>query len=210
MPETPFLVFDLGGVLIDVAPAEETIAALAAESGTPMERLREPLREAFTGRPYSLAEQFQAGELDEPGFFAQLDGLLERPLGAERLRGHLEHMLRAPMPGTPVLLEELAGRYRLACLSNTNPVHWRYLLERFDFMQWLAPRMASHELELVKPDPQIFRAAEAQLGAAAADCLLIDDRPNNVEAAQAAGWMALQFTDAVVLRADLAGLGVAA
>lgn len=206
----PCLVFDLGGVLIDVAPGEDTIAGLAAASNTPLERLRGPLREAFTERPYSLAERFQAGEIDEAAFLAELDAVLERALGAERLRRHLEGMLRGEVPGTPALLDELAGHYRLACFSNTNPVHWRHALDRFGFMQRFAPCLASHEVGLVKPDPRVFRYVEAAIRVAPADCVLIDDRAINVEAARSAGWTALQFTDATQLRADLGALGVAA
>lgn len=204
----PCLVFDLGGVLIDVAPADQTITTLAAEAQTPVERLRGPLREAFIRRPYSLAEQFQAGELDEAGFLEALDGLLERPLGAERLRHHLQQMLRGEILGTVALLRQLAVRCRVACLSNTNPVHWRYALEQFAFMQWFSPALASHELAVAKPDARIFRCAERRLGVAAADCLLIDDRRGNVEAARAAGWQAIRFSSAAQLRTDLIALSV--
>lgn len=209
MPE-PCLVFDLGGVLIDVAPAEETIAGLAAASATPVERLRGPLREAFTQRPYSLAERFQAGEVDAGAFLAELDAMLERPLGPEQLRRAVEAMLRAPVPETPALLDELAARYRVACFSNTNPIHWRHALERFGFMQRFQPRLASHEVGLVKPDPRVFDRVQTQLGVAAGDCVLIDDRAINVDAARSAGWTGLQFTGVTQLRVDLDALGIAA
>lgn len=204
------LVFDLGGVLIDVAPGEDTLAGLAAASDTPVERLRGPLREAFETRPFSLSERFQAGEVDEAGFLAELDALLVRPLGAERLRAHLEGMLRGEIPGTPGLLEVLAGGHRLACYSNTNPVHWRHLLGRFGFMHHFELRLASHEIGLVKPDERVFRYVESRLDAGPAQCVLIDDRTNNVEAARRAGWTGLPFTGAARLRSDLAALGVAA
>ena len=65
-----WLVFDLGGVLVDVAPPADTLTDLAARSDTAVERLAPLLRERFTARPFSLAERFQVGELDARAFHA--------------------------------------------------------------------------------------------------------------------------------------------
>lgn len=203
-----WLIFDLGGVLIDVEPLEATLARLAAESDTPVAELREPLREAFASEQRSLSEQFQWGDLDEAGFLAALDARLTRPLGPAVLARHMAGMLRGAIAETPALLAGLAARYPVACYSNTNPVHWRAALARFDFMGLFRHAMASHEERLAKPDARVFERVEARLGAAPDECLLIDDRRINVDAARAAGWHALPFTDADTLRRDLAARGI--
>jgi len=53
----------------------------------------------------------------------------------------------------------------------------------------------SHEVGLLKPDPDIFKLTCDRLGTAPADCLLVDDHPANVTAARAAGWHAILFED---------------
>ena len=205
-----WLIFDLGGVLIDVEPLEATLARLAAESGTPVAELREPLREAFASQRRSLSEQFQWGDLDEAGFLAALDARLTRPLGPVVLARHMADMLRGTIDDTPALLGALAARHPVACYSNTNPVHWRAALARFDFMGLFRHAMASHQERLAKPDPRVFDRVQTRLGAGPGDCLLIDDRQINVDAARTAGWSALRFTDATTLRRDLAARDITA
>ncbi|WP_375197545.1 HAD family hydrolase [Sphingobium sp.] len=61
---------------------------------------------------------------------------------------------------------------------------------------------------LVKPEPAIYRLALARFGVAAEQALFIDDREENVLAAQAEGMRGHLFRDAATLRAELAALGL--
>jgi putative hydrolase of the HAD superfamily len=60
--------------------------------------------------------------------------------------------------------------------------------ERFDAMHYAA------ELGCGKPDPAFFARVGERTGLAPAEMLLIDDKPENVEAARAAGWGGLHWT----------------
>ncbi|ROO28746.1 hypothetical protein SAOR_05390 [Salinisphaera orenii MK-B5] len=205
-----WLVFDLGGVLVDVAPPADTLTDLAARSDTAVERLAPLLRERFTARPFSLAERFQVGELDARAFHAALNRKLTTPLDFDTLTAALERMLRGEKTETAALVARLGRCHRLACYSNTNAVHWRYIAREFGFFAHLDRAFASQEVGYAKPDSRGFAAVAAALGAAPGACLLIDDRRINVEGARAAGWQALVFHDATALEADLAALGVSA
>ena len=203
-----WLVFDLGGVVVDVQPAEVTLDKLSRRSETPTQQLAELLRERFTERPYSIAERFQTGELNEAGFHAALNDSLGKPLEAATLTAELESMLRGESAEMVAFMQQLARHHRLACYSNTNAVHWRYMQQHFRFFDVLEHAFASQEIGYAKPDPQGFAHVAAALGAPAAACLLIDDRQINVDGAQAAGWQALRFEGIDRLREDLAALGV--
>ena len=61
----------------------------------------------------------------------------------------------------------------------------------------------SAELGLVKPDPQIFRAAAARLAAAPGDVVFVDDRPENVQAAAAVGMHGITYTGSAECLAEL-------
>ncbi|SEG25893.1 putative hydrolase of the HAD superfamily [Actinacidiphila yanglinensis] len=58
---------------------------------------------------------------------------------------------------------------------------------------------------LAKPDPRVFAAAAALVGADPARCLFVDDTAGHVAAARAAGLTGLHYTHAGGLRAALAG-----
>ncbi len=84
---------------------------------------------------------------------------------------------------------------RLAILSNAPLDHAAV----YDRMEWLAPfrpRLFSGRLGTVKPDPAIFQAALAALGAEPAEVTFLDDRAANVEGARAMGIHAERFEGA--------------
>jgi len=203
-----WLVFDLGGVLVDVAPAAETMAKLSAQSHTPIETLGPLLREQFTEQPLSLAERFQLGFLDIATFSQALNTHLATPVPEAELTQAIQAILRGERRDTAALLEQLAGRFNTACYSNTNAVHWAYMQRHYGFFEHIEHRFASQEVGFAKPDARGFAAVATSLDACAAHCLLIDDRQINVDGARAAGWQALLFTGPDQLAADLSGLGI--
>ena len=68
--------------------------------------------------------------------------------------------------------------------------------------------VVSGEVGMVKPDPAIFRYFCRQSGLAAADCLFIDDKPENCAAAESIGMQAEIFTSPEVLAAALQARGL--
>ncbi|WP_340264571.1 HAD family hydrolase [Sphingobium mellinum] len=61
---------------------------------------------------------------------------------------------------------------------------------------------------LVKPDPAIYRLALDRFGLAPHESFFIDDREENVAAAQALGIRSHQFRDAATLRGQLGAIGL--
>lgn len=105
---------------------------------------------------------------------------------------------RVPAP-TDVgpLLERLAGRFRLAVLSN-----WPLAATIDDYLQaagwrpWLAAVVVSQRVGTIKPDPRIFRVAEAALGCAGPAILHVgDDWAADIVGAKGVGWLAAYLRD---------------
>jgi putative hydrolase of the HAD superfamily len=92
-----------------------------------------------------------------------------------------------PMPETIALLEEIRGRCRLMLISNTNALHFAYLAQHAPFIFLFDDRILSFRVGLRKPDPAIFRHALDLAGARAEETLCIDDRIENIAAAEALG-----------------------
>lgn len=76
------------------------------------------------------------------------------------------------------------------------------LTERFDRL------VISGDLGVIKPDPEIYHAALGISGFGAAETLFIDDRPENVAAAEALGITGLVFRGVDDLRERLVELGM--
>ncbi|MGA7884222.1 MAG: HAD family phosphatase [Acidobacteriaceae bacterium] len=94
-----------------------------------------------------------------------------------------------------------------AILSNMVPEVLRYMRQEFAWLGDFAQLTFSCELGIVKPDPQIYHYTCEKLRIAPADALFLDDKPENVRGAEAAGLAALRFTGIPQLRADLAARG---
>src|SRR5450631_3611365 len=72
----------------------------------------------------------------------------------------------------------------------------------FDVLVW------SFQISMVKPDPAIYLHTLEQLGTNPEETLFLDDRPVNVEAAQALGIKAIEFTTVDRLHDDLVAAGL--
>ena len=60
--------------------------------------------------------------------------------------------------------------------------------------RWFDVVVVSYEVGLAKPDPRIFELCLSRLGAQAGEALFVDDRAENVAAAERLGLRTLLFT----------------
>jgi glucose-1-phosphatase len=104
------------------------------------------------------------------------------------------------------LLEYLSKCYRLAVLSNTDPLHVVELERRFDFFRFFPRRIYSCTVGASKPSPLIFREALRACKVTAGSALYIDDIPAYVDAARQLGMSGIVFRSPEQLAADLSGL----
>lgn len=94
-----------------------------------------------------------------------------------------------------------------AILSNIGDSVHESLEREFEWLSTFDVLVWSYQLRVAKPEPAIFQYALKQLGTSAAETLFIDDKPANVEAAQALGMKALVYTGLTKLRYDLLDQG---
>lgn len=131
---------------------------------------------------------FQDGLTSLADYLAELADFLGI-LPADALAVH-NGVLRDMMPGTlDVILELDANDIATGCLSNTNGPHWERLVSPdFPNVHRLGVKMASHVVQLSKPDPAIFHAFESVTQRDGRDIYFFDDTLVNVQAASARGW----------------------
>ncbi len=103
----------------------------------------------------------------------------------------------APNPAIVPIVEQLiAKRIPIGVLSNTNGIHWPYIMD-LPVMQMLkncgAPFTLSYEVGGYKPDVVLYETALKRLGSAPEETLYLDDIEAYVEAARTLGMQAEQY-----------------
>lgn len=151
--------------------------------------------------------QFELGLLDEQGLYERFfaDGTL---IDGPAFKRHVRDAY-AWIDGIEPLLAELKAQgVPMHVLSNYP--HWYELIEeRLHLSRYVELTFFSCHTGVRKPAPEAYLRACEKLGREPAECLFIDDRADNCEAAVAAGLAALQFRgDVPALRASLQELGL--
>src|SRR5262249_28876191 len=137
-PNAPFdiLLFDLGGVLIELSGVERMLElcghTLTAEELWARWLSSEGVRRFETGR--GGPDEFGAGMLAEFTLSIEADQFLKE----------FTWWPKGVFPGGYELLDQLSGSYRLACLSNTNALHWPRVCDEMGLTRYFETSFASH------------------------------------------------------------------
>ena len=153
-----------------------------------------------------LADDFECGRLDLNAYLRDTVFHRVRGFTAEQFRDFMFAQSR-PFPESLALMQSLAGsgRYFMATLNNESRELNLHRIEAFGLRRCFSVFFSSCYLGLRKPDPAIYRLAADSTARRPQDCLFIDDRAPNVEAARAIGMRGVLFQTAEQLRRDLAG-----
>ena len=181
------VVFDLGGVLVDLDLAR-CQAAFAAIGLPQIGALIDPCH------PAAMMERLERGDISWAETCEEMRRLTgNRTVTDEQIAGAVGAFLSEVPVARLRAVERLRARgIRTYVLSNNNPVgiaairalcrDGKPLEAYFDKLY------VSCEMKLLKPSPEIFRAMLADSGIRAEESLFIDDSERNVAAARALGF----------------------
>ena len=186
------IVLDLGGVLIDL-DYDRSVKAFRDILG--YEKITELLDLCHQKGIYG---EMEAGLVTADAFRAEIlkdsrPGCV--PADVDRaMAGLLVGMDPAKVP----LLERLARKYPLYCLSNNNEISVKRMHEIYeevglDWQHVFRKEFISSRMKMLKPAREIFDAAAAEIGLPPEEILFIDDSQRNVDGARAAGWQAALY-----------------
>ena len=197
----PHLLFDFGGVLIDL-DYDATPAALRrlSRAGSTVEYSQ--------ARQAELFDQFETGHLSPAEFRDGLRRSYDLDATDEQLDAAWHAMLLDVPAERLALIGELRARgHQTALLSNTNALHIaeinRRLAGRYGFKHGIADVLDrvfySQEVGLRKPGEEIFRHALDEMGWQAVDTLFIEDSPQHVATARRLGLRVLHLAPPLTL-----------
>lgn len=164
------------------------------------------LEQLWRQKHHSAWVNFELGRLSAAEYAASMfsDG---REVDAVALAACVGNAYRF-VDGIPELLADLtAARAEMHALSNY-PEWYLLIEERLRLSRWIAWSFVSCRTGLRKPDAAAYLEAARSLGRAPEECVFVDDREKNCQAARDVGMTAVRFESASELRAELVRLGV--
>ena len=113
-----------------------------------------------------------------------------------------------PMPDTEQLLRQLHGNVPLGLLSDTDVLHWNYLIGKYPILDMFHKPTLSFEIGATKPSSEAYIAAAKNVDTEPQDCLFIDDLEENVAGARSMGMDSIHFKGIKELREELTSKGL--
>lgn len=180
------LIFDLGGVIIDIDPSL-TLDALGKlphrrEEGLSIQKLTR------------LSVDYETGKVSTPDFRDELKNLLSTYAVNDMIDTAWNRMLLGIESEKIALLRQLSERYRLFLLSNTNPLHLKEVLCRLkevsgyaDFSLIFEKCYYSFEAGIKKPETTWFSQVIKENDLDAGRTVFLDDLKENLVGAEKAG-----------------------
>lgn len=195
------IIFDIGRVLIrvDVGRALSGLAHGIALSP-------EEIWSALQKDPLWL--DWQEGRIPSRDWHAHVTKKLGGTLTFEQFTEVWNSSLDPHPMQDSSFLEKLGRHYRLALLSNTDPLHVAHMESSYDFFKFFPVRIYSCSLGVSKPNPLIYKEALRACKVSAEEAVYIDDVADYAEAAQRLGMSGIVFRSNEQLQAELRQLGV--
>jgi FMN phosphatase YigB (HAD superfamily) len=191
----PVIVLDVGSVLVAIDP-KRALRDLSRKSGIHVGMLNlDDLDTVFL--PFYLGKQAW------PETVESVNRILGISLKVDEWRQIWCSIIVGEIPGMRQSLGELKDEFTLVALSNTDEVHWNYVLTAFPIFQLLDGWIVSFEEGVMKPDPAIYERLMDRYGNGKPPCYYTDDIPQFVEASRNMGWDAEVFTDAARFKQEV-------
>ena len=204
---TKAVVFDLGGVLIDLH-LDEAGRKLIGQYGLSPHSLARLTRSSFESHPGSVTELAMLGKIETSTY---LETFLRecRVKNPESLRANRLSVVGRERRDVLTIVEHLKQAGLKCCvLSNTIALHWERLgsAREYPCLSLFDHIFASHLIGCAKPQKEAFSFVANALKLQMSECLLVDDTPLNVERAKTVGWRAISFTSTAQLQRDVSDL----
>lgn len=200
------IIFDLGGVLLDIdlPYCMHSVEAL----GVDLSALPQPspsndtpnMKPAVMGEGVvanGMLNQYQIGTVTTHDFLTAIQDLCH----AGTTMKQVVDAWNTCCIGIPQYRLDKLRRlhdmgYGIYMLSNTNDAHWQDIVSRCFGGQEVVDSIFKHtflsqEMHMAKPNDDIYLAMLKEIGSPASECLFIDDSTPNVEAARALDFHAM-------------------
>jgi FMN phosphatase YigB (HAD superfamily) len=188
-------VFDLGNVILPFEHRQ--IAVKLHESSRIQDRFTpDDLFKFLFDMDRGLVNPYEEGLMSSVDFFAKLREKYKLELEYDEFKDIWNIIFQEDSEVNNAILYLKNKGYPVFLLSNTNELHFSYIMERYPIVHSLDEWILSYEVGAKKPKQKIFDTIFEKTDTARGEVLYIDDVPEYVEAAKNYGLQGLVFKNA--------------
>ena len=181
--------FDLGGVMLRICRSwSEGCVAAGVDVRGDVDAL---VAQAKDGADWeAINGPYQCGDFDADEFARRFSALLSGLYSPTEVLAVHRAWIHGEYDGIGDVIATLHDHgVGTAVLSNSCAEHWKEM-PGYPAVQAVQTLLGSHEIAMRKPDVEAYREVERRTGHHPRGILFFDDLPENVAAAQLAGWRA--------------------
>ena len=193
------VLFDLGGVLIDVPGVQAMLELTGIASEDDL--WRRWLMSQWVRR-------FESGRCTEAEFANGVVTEWQLDLSPAAFLDAFRNWPNGPLRGAEQLVTETNARVSTGCFSNTNALHWDDHISTWPLLDLFDHLFLSFEMGMLKPDVAAFTQVAGLLPVPAERVLFLDDNALNVAGAAAAGFATARAVGVDAARERLVEVGV--
>jgi putative hydrolase of the HAD superfamily len=145
---------------------------------------------------------YEVGKVSSLEFFQSLKEFLQLSLSFEEFVPIWDDIFLENQEVSQIILSQ-KGRWKLGLLSNTNPLHFDYILSKFPIVRVFDQWILSHEVGFKKPAVGIYQKAIEWASVEPQKIIFIDDMEKHVEVAISLGMQGIHFISAKQLKEEL-------
>lgn len=191
---TELFVFDLGNVILPFDHrqiADKLCRHIRGNGGHGPEEIFGHIFDLQQG----FINPFEEGAFSSLEFYSKIRDRYDLDLDFEAFKEIWNDIFRDSPEVNEVIVCLKAMHYPVFLLSNTNELHFSYVLERFPIIHLLDEWILSFEVGAKKPKQRIYEAIFQKTDVLADRILYIDDVPAYVEAAERLGMQGMLFRE---------------
>jgi len=195
------ILFDLGNVIL---PFNHYQIAEKLSRVTQKKEFQDPQRIfSYLFDPQEgFINDLDVGKISPPQFFQSLKLNLDLSLSFDEFTPIWNDIFVEDQEVSQIILS-LKGRVRLGLLSNTDPLHFNYILLTFPIIKAFDQWILSYEVGFKKPAIEIFQRAIEWASVEPKKILFIDDIKQYIEVAVSLGMQGIHFNSAHQLNEEL-------
>ena len=190
------VIFDMDGVLLDTESMSDKTWAMAAKefnvavTADALNRCRGSNKEDII----AILKEMYGNDFDAENFLCATGKYFHE----------LEFSTGIPlMHYAKEILEYLKPKYRLALASSTSGPSVHRQLKNAGLIQYFVQMVTGDMVTHSKPNPEIYLRAASSIGISPENCLAIEDSPNGIRSASAAGMKVIMVPDMIKPTAEL-------